>query len=293
MGVVLSLLAFAIMFIFFWSFVKLIIDLIKHRNVKKSALILIGSFVAFFIVGSAAGSLNDKSASSNSSSAESSSYSSSDGDDLDEDDTSSSSSEKTPALSDYKTGVSYNDLQNDNDYNATYVAFPMKIIEVHDDLSVLAAMNYNENDKIMVNIPADNMDDDNLKVGSTFTAYGMNTPSESYKTKSFGKISVPVLLCDTLHYGTDSGFEKFIENDSSSNTSSNNSPQPALPSSSSYVSSSEAPVASSSSTDSSQVNNTSSRKWAIQDGYTWATRKGHSTWVEPGGLLPSGYHWER
>lgn len=291
MGVVMSLLAFAIMFIFFWSFVKLINNLIKHQNVKKSVLILIGSFIGFIIVGSAAGNLNDKSASSGNSSVETSSYSSSDEDDSGEDVSSSSSSEKTPALSDYKTGVSYNDLKNNNDYNATYVAFPMKIIEVHDDLSVLAAMDYNENDKIMINIPAENMDDDNLKIGQTFTAYGMNTPSESYKTKSFGKISVPVLLCDTLHYGTDSGFDKFIENDSSSNTSANDSSQPAVSSSSAY--SSEEPIASSSSTDSSQVNNTSGRKWAVQDGYTWATRKGHSTWVEPGGLLPTGYHWER
>ncbi|KRN75638.1 hypothetical protein IV73_GL000127 [Weissella kandleri] len=32
--------------------------------------------------------------------------------------------------------------------------------------------------------------------------------------------------------------------------------------------------------------------WAIQDGYTWETRKGHSHIIQPGGSLPAGYHWE-
>ncbi|TYC48784.1 DUF4236 domain-containing protein [Weissella muntiaci] len=32
--------------------------------------------------------------------------------------------------------------------------------------------------------------------------------------------------------------------------------------------------------------------WAIEDGYTWATRKGHSHIIAPGGTLPPGYHWE-
>ena len=40
------------------------------------------------------------------------------------------------------------------------------------------------------------------------------------------------------------------------------------------------------------MNNTGAYKWAIQDGYTWQTRKGHSTRVAPGGALPAGYHWQ-
>lgn len=40
------------------------------------------------------------------------------------------------------------------------------------------------------------------------------------------------------------------------------------------------------------INNTGAYKWAIQDGYTWQTRKGHSTRVAPGGALPAGYHWQ-
>ncbi|MGO2763644.1 MAG: hypothetical protein ACTIAI_00835 [Pseudolactococcus laudensis] len=40
------------------------------------------------------------------------------------------------------------------------------------------------------------------------------------------------------------------------------------------------------------VNNTAASKWAIEDGYTWHTRKGHSTVIPPGGSLPPGYHWQ-
>ncbi len=40
------------------------------------------------------------------------------------------------------------------------------------------------------------------------------------------------------------------------------------------------------------VNNTSASKWAIEDGYTWHTRKGHSTVIPPGGSLPPGYYWQ-
>jgi hypothetical protein len=40
------------------------------------------------------------------------------------------------------------------------------------------------------------------------------------------------------------------------------------------------------------VNNTAASKWAIEDGYTWYTRKGHSTVIPPGGSLPPGYHWQ-
>ena len=40
------------------------------------------------------------------------------------------------------------------------------------------------------------------------------------------------------------------------------------------------------------VNNTAASKWAIEDGYTWYTRKGHSTVIPPGGNLPPGYHWQ-
>ncbi|MCZ9310653.1 cell surface protein [Weissella koreensis] len=32
--------------------------------------------------------------------------------------------------------------------------------------------------------------------------------------------------------------------------------------------------------------------WAIQDGYDWYTRKGHSHIIPAGGALPTGYHWE-
>lgn len=32
--------------------------------------------------------------------------------------------------------------------------------------------------------------------------------------------------------------------------------------------------------------------WAIQDGYDWYTRKGHSHIIPAGGALPAGYHWE-
>ncbi|MDR1606019.1 MAG: hypothetical protein LBS41_02785 [Streptococcaceae bacterium] len=40
------------------------------------------------------------------------------------------------------------------------------------------------------------------------------------------------------------------------------------------------------------VNHTDANKWAIEDGYTWYTRKGHSTIIPPGGSLPPGYHWQ-
>ncbi|MBZ5946065.1 DNA/RNA non-specific endonuclease [Leuconostoc gasicomitatum] len=40
------------------------------------------------------------------------------------------------------------------------------------------------------------------------------------------------------------------------------------------------------------VNNTGGYKWAIQDGFDWQTRKGHSTRIASGGSLPAGYHWQ-
>lgn len=40
------------------------------------------------------------------------------------------------------------------------------------------------------------------------------------------------------------------------------------------------------------INNTSGYKWAIQDGFDWQTRKGHSTRIAAGGSLPIGYHWQ-
>ncbi|MCC7669466.1 hypothetical protein C0V80_07815 [Leuconostoc pseudomesenteroides] len=40
------------------------------------------------------------------------------------------------------------------------------------------------------------------------------------------------------------------------------------------------------------VNSTDHAKWAIQNGYTWATRKGHSHIIAPGQPLPDGYYWQ-
>ncbi|MGI1808888.1 DUF4236 domain-containing protein [Pediococcus pentosaceus] len=39
-------------------------------------------------------------------------------------------------------------------------------------------------------------------------------------------------------------------------------------------------------------NNTTGIRWAVEDGYTWATRKGHSRRLSPGEPLPSGYHYQ-
>lgn len=40
------------------------------------------------------------------------------------------------------------------------------------------------------------------------------------------------------------------------------------------------------------TNNTTGIRWAVEDGYTWATRKGHSHRLSPGEPLPSGYHYQ-
>jgi hypothetical protein len=40
------------------------------------------------------------------------------------------------------------------------------------------------------------------------------------------------------------------------------------------------------------INNTAANKWAIENGYNWHNRKGHSTVIPPGGSLPPGYHWQ-
>ncbi|MCT3021101.1 DUF4236 domain-containing protein [Pediococcus pentosaceus] len=40
------------------------------------------------------------------------------------------------------------------------------------------------------------------------------------------------------------------------------------------------------------TNNTTGIRWAVEDGYTWATRKGHSRRLSPGEPLPSGYHYQ-
>lgn len=45
-------------------------------------------------------------------------------------------------------------------------------------------------------------------------------------------------------------------------------------------------------TNSATTNTTASNKWAIEDGYNWHNRKGHSTVIPPGGSLPAGYHWQ-
>lgn len=54
----------------------------------------------------------------------------------------------------------------------------------------------------------------------------------------------------------------------------------------------QTPVTSVVPSDDNNTNNSSGRRWAIQDGYNWETRKHHSTVVFPGGTLPAGYHWE-
>lgn len=40
------------------------------------------------------------------------------------------------------------------------------------------------------------------------------------------------------------------------------------------------------------TNNATGIRWAIEDGYTWATRKGHSRRLSPGEPLPAGYHYQ-
>ena len=50
--------------------------------------------------------------------------------------------------------------------------------------------------------------------------------------------------------------------------------------------------ASASVANSGNINTTASDKWAIENGYTWQTRKGHSHIIHPGGSLPAGYHWQ-
>lgn len=40
------------------------------------------------------------------------------------------------------------------------------------------------------------------------------------------------------------------------------------------------------------TNNNSGTRWAIQDGYNWATRKGHSHILNASDPLPAGYHWQ-
>ncbi|MGM5489127.1 cell surface protein [Weissella koreensis] len=46
------------------------------------------------------------------------------------------------------------------------------------------------------------------------------------------------------------------------------------------------------STPSSSGGSRTGSHWAIQDGYDWSTRKGHSHIIPAGGALPAGYHWE-
>lgn len=133
---------------------------------------------------------------------------------------SKSSSSKTRNLSGYKTNLSYDDLSNNADNLAEYVAFSAKVLEVHDDLSVLVGMNNDENQKIMIDIPADNIYENKIKKDEIITAYGMNTSKQSFNSKKYGKINVPVLIGDTIHVGIDSNVSV---SESSSTTSSSSS----------------------------------------------------------------------
>lgn len=40
------------------------------------------------------------------------------------------------------------------------------------------------------------------------------------------------------------------------------------------------------------INNTNADRWAIENGYTWENRKGHSHIIHPGASLPAGYYWQ-
>lgn len=134
---------------------------------------------------------------------------------------SKSSSSKTRSLSDYKTNLSYDDLSNNTDNLAEYVAFSATVLEVHDDLSVLVGINNDENQKIMIDIPADNIYENKIKKDEIITAYGMNTSKQSFNSKKYGKINVPVLIGDIIHVGIDSNVS--VSESSSTNSSSSSS----------------------------------------------------------------------
>lgn len=55
---------------------------------------------------------------------------------------------------------------------------------------------------------------------------------------------------------------------------------------------SQSSVESSVVTTDNNINSTDHYKWAIQDGFNWDNRKGHSTRIAPGQPLPAGYHWQ-
>lgn len=278
----------------------------KHLVSQKKPKVYLSLSIVFLILTIISIPLSAKNSSSERSQKSSSSASN---DDDNDDDSSSSSSESSKKLNlaDYKTGVSYKDISS-NEYAASNVAFPARVIEINDDLSVLVAMDNNENEKIMVNIPAENIYENKISEGEIITAYGMDSPKQNFKTKNFGKIKVPVLMCDKVNVGLDSNVISFYSSSSSSSeseSSSSSSVSEGQQYSSSVVSSSSESVDNSQSssssvetpaqatTDTGDTNNDSGSKWAIEDGFTWATRKGHSRIIAPGQQLPAGYHWEK
>lgn len=272
----------------------------KHLVSQKKPKIYLALSIVFLILTIISIPFSAKSSSSEQSQKSSSSAS--------DDDSSSSSSESSKKLNlaDYKTGVSYKDISS-NEYGASNVAFPARVIEINDDLSVLVAMDNNENEKIMVNIPAENIYENKISEGEIITAYGMDSAKQSFKTKNFGQIKVPVLLCDKVNVGLDSNVISFYSSSSSSSEaeSSSSSVSEARQYSSSVASPSSEAVDNSqyssysvetpaqAPADTGDTNNDSGSKWAIEDGFTWATRKGHSRIIAPGQQLPAGYHWEK
>lgn len=111
---------------------------------------------------------------------------------------------------DYKREFKYSDLTDNGEFISSYVSFPAKVLEVNDKLSVLVAMNNDENQKIMLNIPAENIYDNIISSGDIITIYGMNTSKQDFNSKKYGKISVPVLIGDKVNKGIDKDFESVM-----------------------------------------------------------------------------------
>lgn len=122
---------------------------------------------------------------------------------------------KTINVTEYKTGISYEELSGYK-YIASKVTFPAKVIEVSDNLSALVVMGNNQDDKIMVNTPADNMYENTLHKGDIVTVYGMNTAKQDFSTDGFGKIKIPVLICDKVNFGVDKNVSQFYSEGSAS-----------------------------------------------------------------------------
>lgn len=117
-----------------------------------------------------------------------------------------------------------------------------------------------------------------------------NKAVESSKAEESKKASESVAASESAAKASSESAQRIA--DSNSVAASNSAAQAQENSASQANAQAAASQAAATTTYNAPTSTNSGRRWAIQDGYDWATRKGHSHILNASDPLPAGYHWQ-